>query len=134
MSGIRAPVGGCCSRCTIEGGCAGSARVRYCFGPAPEAGLRYALVSRSQDTCVSVHHRPQKVTVILSPEQLRMWNDEKQVGVYANLNLGVAGYLEIAVEKDFACLERSDKDNTDTFANPYAERGISSRRVKALWE
>jgi hypothetical protein len=91
------------------------------FGPAPEASLAYALVSCSQDAPVSVRYRPQKITVTLSPEQLRAWSDENQIGVYANLNLGVAGSLEIAVEKDFACLDRSDKDNADTFANPYAE-------------
>jgi hypothetical protein len=91
------------------------------FGPAPEASLRYALVSGSQDAPVSVRYRAQKITVTLSPEQLRAWSDENQIGVYANLNLGVAASLEIAVEKDFACLDRSDKDNADTFANPYAE-------------
>ena len=27
--------------------------------------------------------------------------------------------LAIAVEKDFACIDRSDADNTDTFPNPH---------------
>ncbi|MEO6802755.1 MAG: hypothetical protein ABI197_05870 [Granulicella sp.] len=92
------------------------------FGPAPEASLPYTLVSRSQDTSVNVHYLPQKVTVTHSPEQLRMWSDETQVGVYINLHFGVAGSLEMAVEKDFAFLDRSDKDNADTFANPHAEQ------------
>jgi hypothetical protein len=28
--------------------------------------------------------------------------------------------LEVAIEKDFACLDLSDQDNEDTFSNPMA--------------
>jgi hypothetical protein len=34
--------------------------------------------------------------------------------------MGPAGSLEIVVENDFACLDRSDEDNSDAFANPHA--------------
>jgi hypothetical protein len=60
------------------------------------------------------------VTVILSKDRARIWSDESEVGVYTTLDLGPAGSLEVAVEKDFACLDRSDEDNSDTFANPVA--------------
>ena len=36
------------------------------------------------------------------------------------LDMGSAGSLEVVVEKDFACLDRSDEDNSDSFANPHA--------------
>ena len=44
---------------------------------------------------------------------------QSEVGVYTTLDMGSAGSLEVAVEKDFACLDRSDEDNCDTFANPH---------------
>jgi hypothetical protein len=34
--------------------------------------------------------------------------------------MGPAGSLEVVVEKDFACLDRSDEGNSDNFANPLA--------------
>jgi len=69
---------------------------------------------------VSVRYLPQDVTVILPEEQVLIWSDVNNVGVYANVDIGEAGVLEIAVEKDFACLDGSDEDNRDTFANPHA--------------
>jgi hypothetical protein len=49
---------------------------------------------------------------------MRAWSEESQIGIYATLPIGPAGSLEIAVEKDFACLDGRDEDNQDTFANP----------------
>jgi hypothetical protein len=60
------------------------------------------------------------VTVILSEDQVRIWEAESEVGVYSNLDIGSAGSLDVMVEKDFACLDRGDEENRDTFANPHA--------------
>jgi hypothetical protein len=40
------------------------------------------------------------------------------VGVYADVALGGDRALSVAIEKDFACLDRSDAENEDTFPNP----------------
>ena len=42
----------------------------------------------------------------------------EEVGVYADVALGDDQRLSVVVEKDFACLDRSDADNEDTFPNP----------------
>ena len=42
------------------------------------------------------------------------------VGIAEEISLGPLGSLFLLVEKDFACLDRSDEDNQDTFANPHA--------------
>ena len=44
----------------------------------------------------------------------------REVGVYAALEMGQAGSLEVVVEKDFACVDRSDNENSDAFPNPHA--------------
>lgn len=42
------------------------------------------------------------------------------LNVYSTLDIGAAGSLAVMVEKDFACLDRSDQENSDAFANPQA--------------
>ena len=61
-----------------------------------------------------------EVTVVLSEDQVRIWADEGEVGVYAALELGQARSLDVIVEKDFACVDQSDAENIDTFPNPHA--------------
>ena len=86
----------------------------------PEASLTYALEYAVQVAPVSVEYRSQIVNVILSDDQARIWGAEAEVGVYSALDVGAAGSLEVIVEKDFACLDGSDDENSDSFANPQA--------------
>jgi len=89
------------------------------FTPAPEAKFTYALeVSPENTTHTQVRYAPQEVAVILAPEQVRQWRQETEVGLYTQVPLGAGDALEVIVEKDFACLDRSDEDNKDTFTNP----------------
>ena len=90
------------------------------FTAAPEATLTYALESALKPSPVTVRYGSREVTVILSKDSGRIWGAQSEVGVYTTLDMGPAGSLEIAVEKDFACLDRSDEDNSDTFVNPLA--------------
>jgi hypothetical protein len=90
------------------------------FTTAPEATLTYALESSLKPSPVTVRYGSREVTVILSKDRARIWGAQNEVGVYTTLDMGSAGSLEVVVEKDFACLDRSDGDNRDTFANPLA--------------
>jgi hypothetical protein len=90
------------------------------FTAAPEATLTYALESALKPSPVTVRYGSREVTVILSKDRARVWGAQNEVGVYTTLDMGPAGSLEVVVEKDFACLDRSDEDNSDTFANPLA--------------
>jgi hypothetical protein len=90
------------------------------FTASPEAKLTYALESALQPSPVKVQYALNQVTVVLSEDQVRIWADEREVGVYAALEMGQAGSLYVIVEKDFACVDRSDEDNIDTFPNPHA--------------
>jgi hypothetical protein len=88
------------------------------FAPAPEAVLRYTLGVDFTSEDVHVRYGAGEIAVSVSSEQVRVWSEENQVGIYAMLDLGSVGTLEIAIEKDFACLDGSDEDNHDTFVNP----------------
>ena len=67
-----------------------------------------------------VRYNSQEITVLLSEGHIQEWSDANQVGVYTSVDIGPEGPLDLIVEKDFACLDRSDEENQDTFANPRA--------------
>jgi hypothetical protein len=90
------------------------------FAAAPEAKLTYALESALQSAPVKIRYESNEVTVVLSEARARIWGVEGEVGVYDTLDIDSAGSLDIIVEKDFACLDRSDAENSDTFPNPHA--------------
>ncbi|MBV8672519.1 MAG: hypothetical protein JOZ33_03710 [Acidobacteriaceae bacterium] len=90
------------------------------FGAAPEARLTYALEASPVEAAqTQVRYSPQEVAVVLTPGQIRQWNQKEEVGVYTQVPLAPGSALEVVVEKDFACLDRDDEDNKDTFANPH---------------
>jgi hypothetical protein len=90
------------------------------FATAPEAKLTYALLRGPAATGAEVQYNGQEVTVVLSEQQSELWAQESEVGVYTGVDIGADGKLEVIVEKDFACLDASEEENKDTFANPNA--------------
>ncbi len=76
------------------------------FGPEEDAKLTYAL-----------EHAEQTITVVISTRDAQEWASGEQVGMY-----GVAGAdqtrVELAVEKDFACLDKGEGENRDTYPHP----------------
>jgi hypothetical protein len=89
---------------------------------APEAGARftYALQREPSVTIPTVQYTENKVLVLLPADQADAWGGTDQVGIAEDISLGELGALTLLIEKDFACLDRSDEDNHDTFANPNA--------------
>ena len=88
----------------------------------PEAGavFTYAL---QQDRLLSrpaVQYTANRVTILIPAGQANAWGTSDQVGIEEDISLGDLGSLAILIEKDFACLDRSDEDNEDTFPNPNA--------------
>lgn len=81
--------------------------------------LTYALVP-SGSTAVVAHFVDAAIVVDVPAQQLQPWADGDEVGIYEQIALEAGETLSIAIEKDFACLDRSDADNQDTFAHPNA--------------
>ena len=90
------------------------------FTPEASAKFTYAL---QQDRLVSiptVQYTLNKVTILIPSDQANAWSVTDQVGIAEDISLGGLGSLALLIEKDFACLDRSEEDNADTFANPNA--------------
>lgn len=90
------------------------------FSSQPEARLTYALENAANGASTGVRYNAGHVTVLLSKDHVRTWSDNDQVGIYTSVGIGSENPLELVIEKDFACLDRSDEDNTDTFENPHS--------------
>jgi hypothetical protein len=97
------------------------------FSPDPQATLHYSL---SMDSTLaeqaSVQYAAGSLTVLLSEHAVKLWAADDQVGIYTSLHTGIdpgpdtgdGAMLQLSVEKDFACLDRDEKENQDTFKNP----------------
>lgn len=90
------------------------------FGAAPGAQLTYALLHRADIDKLALEYQPGRFDVVMPSSMARMWAETDQVGIAASVDLGANGTLTILVEKDFACLDRTDGENADTFPNPLA--------------
>ena len=90
------------------------------FAPEADARFTYALQREPSVTIPTVQYTENKVVVLLPADQADVWGGTDQVGIAEDINLGNLGSLALLIEKDFACLDRSDEDNRDTFANPNA--------------
>jgi hypothetical protein len=84
----------------------------------PKDRLTYAVISSLSGTTTTVAYQSGNITVSVPQIELKRWADGDDVGVYAEVALGDDRVLSVTIEKDFACLDRSDAENEDTFPNP----------------
>ncbi len=90
------------------------------FAPQANAKLTYALEQTASISAPTIRYTQNNVTVLIPADQANTWCVSDQVGIVESLSVGSFGSLDVLIEKDFACLDRSDEDNEDTFANPNA--------------
>jgi len=90
------------------------------FSSDPDAKLTYSLEKASHGASTGVHYSTGQITVLLAKDDLGTWGDPSQVGIYTSVGIGSENSLELVIEKDYACLDRNDEDNADTFENPHA--------------
>lgn len=88
------------------------------FASDENAHLTYALEHAQNAPAIAVRYSPGEVAVVLSSDEARRWARAGDVGLYAQTPTA-HGSLELAVEKDFACLDKTDAENVDTFPHPH---------------
>jgi hypothetical protein len=87
------------------------------FGLNEGARLTYALEHAQQSSPLLVRYGPQEMAVVVCLDDARRWASTQEVGLYGEV-LTSGGVLEVAIEKDFSCLDKSDAENADRFPNP----------------
>jgi hypothetical protein len=88
------------------------------FTPEARAKFTYALRQEPSVSRPTVQYTENRVAILIPTEQANAWGVTAQVGIAEDISLGHLGSLALLIEKDFACLDRSDEDNEDTFPNP----------------
>ena len=96
----------------------GGIREHVQLTPNPKDRLTYAVVSSPSGPKTTVAYQFGDITISVPEIQLERWAGSDDVGVYSDVALGDDEGLSVAIEKDFACLDRSDTENEDTFPNP----------------
>lgn len=86
------------------------------FGADVHARLTYAL-EHADVSEMTVRYEPEHVAVVVPTGIARAWSGGDEVGVYGSVNVGGA-HLELAIEKDWACVDKSEAENQDTFPHP----------------
>lgn len=87
------------------------------FGTDENARLTYALEHSASAPGIHVRYSPAEIAVVVSSKEARGWAVSQDVGLYREVHTS-HGTLDLAVEKDFACLDKSAAENVDTFPNP----------------
>ncbi len=90
------------------------------LAPHAEAKLTYALEQATSVSVPTVRYTEGEITVLLPAGLADSWCSTDLVGIAERVSLGAFGSLELVIEKDFACLDRSEEENEDTFENPHA--------------
>ena len=92
------------------------------FSLRPRQSLLYTLVLDENIEKAVVSFTGSEIIARLPQKKAAHWASTDAVGISAEMELGGASSLSLLVEKDFACLDLSDKDNEDTYPNPNAEQ------------
>lgn len=86
------------------------------FGPTADAKLTYAL-EHHPAAQLDLRYSNSEVAILIPSTQASAWASSDEVGIYSTISVGEHS-IEISVEKDWACLDGNDIDNSDTFPNP----------------
>lgn len=87
------------------------------FGVDDNARLTYALEHGEQGQPIAVRQGTQEIAVVISLRDALRWSSTTEIGLYGEVPTA-DGRLSVAIEKDFACLDKSDEENADRFQNP----------------
>jgi hypothetical protein len=90
------------------------------FAPEANAKLTYAMQLGSSLSRLELRYAENRIKIWVPSDSAHTWGATDQVGIAEEINLGDRGSLALLIEKDFACLDRSQQENEDTFPNPNA--------------
>jgi len=91
------------------------------FAENPAAVWRFGVAQNPGSAGPSAAFASNRITVTVSAGEVQRWAKSDEVGIYFSQSIGSQGTLDVLLEKDFACLDGNDDDNSDTFPNPAME-------------
>jgi hypothetical protein len=92
------------------------------FACGPEQAFTYILETSAGAAAPHAELSNDTIHVHISIEDARQWAESDAVGIEEHQPLSPNHCLHILIEKDFACLERNEDENADTFPHPLADK------------
>ncbi len=96
-----------------------SGRIEETVHFAPGTHLTYALEHSEAAACLSASFAIDEVIVTVPTSVAQAWANGDDVGIYGVVPNG-SGSLDLAVEKDFVCLDSTHEGKHDAYPNPKA--------------
>jgi hypothetical protein len=91
------------------------------MGGSRDDVFRYILEASNTVSTPRATLKNREVLVQVSAREVARWESGDEVGMEATQLVGDGVELQVLIEKDFACLNGTNEQNVDTFANPLAE-------------
>jgi hypothetical protein len=89
------------------------------FGPTSSDALSFMLeVTKEQE--LAVKFEDNKVTIGVPEHLAKTWISTDMVGFDGKIATGKGKFIDVLVEKDFACLDAPEEENIGAYPNPNA--------------
>jgi len=82
--------------------------------------LTYFLEASGAVTAIHASFKNNVIAVQIPYEIVKQWAAGNEVGIEVSQSVGNRETLQVLIEKDFACLDKSAEENVDTFPHPLA--------------
>ena len=96
----------------------GSVKAHTEFGPSR---FGYAVQSDAALTQLQATFDDTTITLFIPASMLKDWDANSTVGFYHDMPLPSGDALSLTLEKDFACLDAREEDQSDNYPNPKAQ-------------
>lgn len=80
----------------------------------------YELQAKEGITALDADFIGQTITLCIPVDQSKDWAESSQVGFQHTVTLDSGQELALLIEKDFACLDEREEDQSDNYPNPLA--------------
>lgn len=84
----------------------------------PSQILTYALEAKSNIDNLSADFQVNKITLFFPDSEKKIWYEGNRVGYKHSIDLPNGESLSLLIEKDFACIDHTDEDQSDNYDNP----------------
>lgn len=91
-----------------------------CFGPEASQKFFYTLEAKTGIDGLRAAFDGGTISLFIPAEAARTWFEEDRVGFAGGEEVAPGITLHLLLEKDFACLDDSQEDQSDNFPNPNA--------------
>lgn len=88
--------------------------------PMPGGMLTYKLQRSAEAKGLEARWEEQTLTVLVPVSAADAWTSTAEISMRGEITLESGETLKLLVEKDFACLDNTEEDQSDNYPNPHA--------------